>query len=110
MMTQEMLGETRRAPLDAQARDRLQKTLMRTIAELEDILPPELREELSDVTLPLSDEASEPELRLAQAQLVGWLEGLFHGIQASLFAQQMQMQAQAQNYPRRALDSTGQYL
>ena len=112
MMTQEMLGEMRRAPLDAQARDRLHATLDRTLDELREILPNELRDELADITLPLSDDASEGELRLAQAQLVGWLEGLFHGIQASLFAQQMQMQAQAQGYPRRSLPdgATGQYL
>jgi hypothetical protein len=112
MMTQEMLGETRRASLDTQARDRLHATLERTLEELREILPAELRDELADVTLPLSDDASEGELRLAQAQLVGWLQGLFHGIQASLFAQQMQMQAQAQGYPRRALPdgAPGQYL
>ena len=112
MMTQEMLGEMRRAPLDEQARERLHGTLDRTVEELREILPSELRDELADVTLPLPDDASEGELRLAQAQLVGWLQGLFHGIQASLFAQQMQMQAQAQAYPRRALTdgSTGQYL
>lgn len=112
MMTQEMLGEMRRAPLDEQARGRLHATLERTLEELREILPLELRDELADVTLPLSNDASEGELRLAQAQLVGWLQGLFHGIQASLFAQQMQMQAQAQAYPRRGLPegSTGQYL
>jgi hypothetical protein len=113
MMTQEMLGETRRAPLDEQARERLHATLARTLEELREILPSELRDELADVSLPLSEEASEGELRLAQAQLVGWLEGLFHGIQASLYAQQMQMQAQAQGYPRRTTlpdGTTGQYL
>jgi hypothetical protein len=116
MMTQEMLGEARRAPLDAQARTRLREIFDKTLGELKRILPPELERELNDVTLPLSDDPSEPELRLAQAQLVGWLEGLFHGIQASLFAQQMQMQAQAQGYPRRLPGSTtdgnpgGQYL
>ena len=113
MMTQEMLGDARRAPLDAQARERLHGILDKTLSELKRVLPPELERELDDVTLPLSGDPSEPELRLAQAQLVGWLEGLFHGIQASLFAQQMQLQQQAQGYPRRQLptgDGSGQYL
>jgi proteasome activator-like protein len=114
MMAQEMLGEARRAPLDEKARHRLREAIGRSIDELRTILPRELQRELDDVTFPLTDEPSESELRLAEAQLIGWLQGLFHGIQASLFAQQMQAQAQAQNYPRRSLPDNdgdaGRYL
>ena len=108
MMTQEMLGEARRAPLDDQARERMAGILEKTLKELKKILPTELERELEDVTLPLGDDPSEAELRMAQSQLVGWLEGLFHGIQAAVFAQQMQMQAQAQGFPRRQLPQGGE--
>jgi Bacterial proteasome activator len=76
-----------------------------SIKELEDGLSPELREELDRLTLPFEDSStpSDAELRVAQAQLVGWLEGLFHGIQTALFAQQMAAQAQLQEMRRRAL-------
>jgi hypothetical protein len=78
------------APLDDAGRQRLKEIHHRSIVELEDGLAPELRDELSRLTLPFGDTApSEAELRIAQAQLVGWLEGLFHGIQAALVAQQM---------------------
>jgi hypothetical protein len=109
-MTQELLAELRRAPLDPQARQRLKEIHERTLAELKEILPPELQEELSDITLPMQDDPSEAELRLAQAQLVGWLQGLFHGIQASMYSQLMQSQQAAQGLPRPKRDETGQYL
>ena len=90
-MIKQLLEEVRAAPLDEASRNRLREIHRTSITELEDGLAPELREELERLTLPFSEEAvpSEAELRVAQAQLVGWLEGLFHGIQTALFAQQM---------------------
>ena len=81
----------RAAPLDDASRNKLREIHRTSIRELEDGLAPELREELERLTLPFSDDGipSDAELRIAQAQLVGWLEGLFHGIQTALFAQQM---------------------
>ena len=89
-MVKQLLDEVRSAPLDEKGRARLAEIHQRSIAELEDGLAPELVEELERITQPFSDESpSDAELRIAQAQLVGWLEGLLHGIQATLFAQQM---------------------
>jgi len=67
-------------------------------------VPPELVDELERLSLPFTEEdlPSDAELRIAQAQLVGWLEGLFHGIQTTLFAQQMAARAQLEQM-RRAL-------
>jgi hypothetical protein len=90
-MIKQLLEEVRAAPLDEASRHRLREIHQRSITELEDGLAPELRDELERLSLPFEDGAtpSESELRVAQAQLVGWLEGLFHGIQAALVAQQM---------------------
>ena len=90
-MIKQLLEEVRAAPLDEAGRQRLMEIHRRSIIELEDGPAPELRDELERLTLPFEGETppSEAELRIAQAQLVGWLEGLFHGIQATLFAQQM---------------------
>jgi hypothetical protein len=90
-MIKQLLEEVRAAPLDEAGRQRLVEIHRRSITELEDGLAPELRDELERLTLPFADGSapSEAELRIAQAQLVGWLEGLFHGIQAALVAQQM---------------------
>nr|WP_091551730.1 bacterial proteasome activator family protein [Micromonospora pattaloongensis] len=90
-MIKQLLEEVRAAPLDEASRHRLREIHQRSITELEDGLAPELREELARLSLPFEEGAtpSEAELRVAQAQLVGWLEGLFHGIQAALVAQQM---------------------
>jgi hypothetical protein len=102
-MIKQLLEEVRSAPLDDAGRTRLAEIHRRSISELEEGLAPELIDELERITLPFGDEApSDAELRIAQAQLVGWLEGLFHGIQAALFAQQMAAQQQLQNM-RRAL-------
>ncbi|WP_276313716.1 bacterial proteasome activator family protein [Antribacter gilvus] len=103
-MIKRLLDEVRDAPLDEAARSRLAGIHERSIKELEDGLSPELMEELHRITLPFSDEGtpSDAELRVAQAQLVGWLEGLFHGIQTALVAQQMAAQAQLTQM-RRAL-------
>ena len=95
-MIKQLLEEVRSAPLDDAGRARLAEIFDRSIAELKDGLAPELVSELDRIALPFSDEAtpSDAELRIAHAQLVGWLEGLFHGIQAALFAQQMISQTQ----------------
>jgi hypothetical protein len=96
-MVKQLLEEVRSAPLDEKGRARLAEIHHRSIAELEDGLAPELVEELERITLPFTDDSpSDAELRIAQAQLVGWLEGLFHGIQTALVAQQMAAQAQLQ--------------
>src|SRR5450631_1616025 len=102
-MIKQLLEEVRAAPLDEAGRTRLAEIHRRSISELEQGLAPELIDELERITLPFGDETpSDAELRIAQAQLVGWLEGLFHGIQATLFAQQMAAQQQLQTM-RRAL-------
>jgi hypothetical protein len=90
-MIKQLLEEVRAAPLDDASRNRLRDIHRTSISELEDGLAPELRDELERLTLPFTEDGvpSDAELRIAQAQLVGWLEGLFHGIQTALFAQQM---------------------
>jgi hypothetical protein len=90
-MVKQLLDEVRQAPLDEASRERLAEVYERSVVELSGALSDDLQEELRMLTLPFSpDEVpSEGELRVAQAQLVGWLEGLFHGIQATLFAQQL---------------------
>jgi hypothetical protein len=102
-MIRQLLEEVRAAPLDEKSRARLKEIHASSIKELEDGLAPELVDELERLSLPFGDEVpSEAELRIAQAQLVGWLEGLFHGIQTTLFAQQMAARAQLEQM-RRAL-------
>jgi hypothetical protein len=103
-MIRQLLEEVRAAPLDEKSRARLKEIHSSSIKELEDGLAPELIDELERLSLPFEkDEVpSEAELRVAQAQLVGWLEGLFHGIQTTLFAQQMAARAQLEQM-RRAL-------
>lgn len=95
-MIKQLLEEVRAAPLDEAARVRLKEIHATSIKELESGLSPELREELDRLSLPFSDDSvpSESELRIAQAQLVGWLEGVFHGLQTALFAQQMAARVQ----------------
>jgi hypothetical protein len=101
-MVRTMLDEVRRAPLDDAGRRALREIHERSLHELEGVLSPELQQELSEVVLPFSAETpSESELRIAQAQLVGWLEGLFHGIQATLFTQQAMAQQQFEEVRRR---------
>ncbi len=104
-MIKQLLEEVRSAPLDDASRVRLREVHAASIRELEDGLAPELREELDRLTLPLREDAapSDAELRIAQAQLVGWLEGLFHGIQTALFAQQMAARAQLEQMRHGAL-------
>jgi hypothetical protein len=95
-MIRQLLEEVKAAPLDEASRNRLKQIHRASIKELEAGLAPELVEELDRLTLPFTDEAtpSDGELRIAQAQLVGWLEGLFHGIQTTIYAQQMAARAQ----------------
>jgi len=89
-MVRLLLEEVRQAPLDEAGRARLREIYEISVRELASSLSPDLAAELDRITMPLVEETpSEAELRIAQAQLVGWLEGLFHGIQATLFAQQM---------------------
>ena len=103
-MIRQLLEEVRAAPLDEKSRARLKEIHQSSVKELEDGLAPELVNELERLSLPFTDDEvpSEAELRVAQAQLVGWLEGLFHGIQTTLFAQQMAARAQLEQM-RRAL-------
>ena len=97
-MIRQLLEEVKSAPVDEKSRARLREIYEQSIHELEDGLAPELVQELDRLSLPFTEEApSEAELRIAQAQLVGWLEGLFHGIQAALYAQQVQAQSQLHN-------------
>jgi hypothetical protein len=89
-MVKALLEEVRTASLDEPGRDRLKAIFEESIEQLRGSLSPDLAEELASLSPPFSDPTpTEAELRIAQAQLVGWLEGLFHGIQATLFAQQM---------------------
>jgi hypothetical protein len=105
-MIRQLLDEVKAAPLDEASRQRLRSIHSASIAELKEGLAPELVSELDRITLPFSIEETptDAELRIAQAQLVGWLEGLFHGIQTALFAQQMAARAQLEQM-RRALPS-----
>ncbi len=104
-MIKQLLEEVRAAPLDDASRNRLRDIHQSSIRELEQGLAPELREELERITLPFTEgeTPTDAELRIAQAQLVGWLEGVFHGIQTALFAQQMAARAQLEEMRRKAL-------
>ncbi len=105
-MVKQLLDEVRSAPLDAAGRKRLAEIHHQSIEELKDGLAPELVDELERIAAPFTEESpSDPELRIAHAQLVGWLEGLFHGIQTALVAQQMAAQQQLQQM--RALPQAG---
>jgi hypothetical protein len=101
-MIRQLLEEVKAAPLDEASRNRLKEIHHASIAELESGLAPELVEELERLSLPFTDESvpSEGELRIAQAQLVGWLEGLFHGIQTAIYAQQVAARAQLEQMRR----------
>lgn len=117
-MVRQLLEEVRSAPLDEASRSRMKEIYEQSVSELGEVLSPDLREELESLSLPFAEGQvpSESELRVAHAQLVGWLEGLFQGIQATLFAQQMQSRAQLEEMRRRSLPAPdqgsgpGQYL
>ena len=104
-MIKQLLEEVKAAPLDDASRTRLKDIHLSSIRELGQGLAPDLREELERLALPFTEESvpSDAELRIAQAQLVGWLEGLFHGIQTALFAQQMAARAQLEQMRQGAL-------
>lgn len=103
-MTKQLLDEVRQAPLDDASRARLKEIYETSVRELASGLSPDLASELSRLALPFeSATPSDAELRVAQAQLVGWLEGLFHGIQATLFAQQMAARSQLEEMRQRGL-------
>ena len=106
-MIKQLLDEVRQSPLDEKARTRLAEIYETSVRELAEGLSPDLRDELGRMSMPLGDLPSEAELRVAQAQLVGWLEGLFHGIQATLFAQQVAAQSQLQQMRQRGLPQGG---
>ena len=118
-MIKQLLEEVRSAPLDEASRERLKKTHAASLLELKSGLTPDLSEELDRLALPFSDDStpSDAELRIAQAQLVGWLEGVFHGLQTALVAQQMAARMQIEPMRRglptgqqQPTPSTGQYL
>jgi hypothetical protein len=103
-MIKQLLEEARQTELDSASRRHLREIYERSLRELDDTLSPELSAELDRIALAFGDaEPTDAELRIAHAQLVGWLEGLFHGIQATLFAQQMAAQAQLEQMRRKSL-------
>ena len=103
-MIRGVLDEIRQAPLDEGSRNRVREIYDTSVNELGSVLSPELREELGRLSLPFTEGTpSESELRIAQAQLVGWLEGLFQGIQAMLFAQQMESRRNLEELRQRGL-------
>ncbi|HYX79516.1 MAG TPA: proteasome activator [Actinomycetota bacterium] len=102
-MVRELLEETRAATLDEPGRVRLRQIYERSLGELTDVLSDDLKDELASLAPPMSGVPSDAEIRVAQAQLVGWLEGLFHGIQAAMFAQQAAARAQFEELRRRGL-------
>jgi Protein of unknown function (DUF2587) len=102
-MVRELLEETRHASLDESGRTRLAEVYQRSVEELGESISEDLRDELAALAPPVGKVPSESEIRIAQAQLVGWLEGLFHGIQAAMFAQQAAARAQFEELRRRGL-------
>jgi hypothetical protein len=106
-MTRAMLDEVRQSELDEAGRRRILETHQASLEEMRDVLSDDLREELADMFMPLEGDASESELRIVQAQLVGWLEGLFAGIQATLLSQQAAAANQLQEMRMRAIEAQG---
>lgn len=102
-MVRELLEETRHTSLDESGRKRLAEVYQRSVEELGESISEDLRDELAALAPPVGPVPSESEIRIAQAQLVGWLEGLFHGIQAAMFAQQATARAQFEELRRRGL-------
>ena len=115
-MVKQLLDEVHQAPLDERSRQRLREVHERSIIELSDGLSPELQAELKRLALPFTEDETptDAELRIAQAQLVGWLEGVFHGIQAAMVSQQLAARAQLEGRGRQLPgghgDAGGQYL
>lgn len=104
-MVRELLEETRQTSVDERGRAQLRQIYERSLMELRDVLSSDLQQELEALAIPLEGVPTESEIRVAQAQLVGWLEGLFHGIQAALWSQQMAARAQFEEMRRRGLPS-----
>ncbi len=104
-MIRELVEEVRQTPMDDRGRTRLADIYRNSIDQLKDSLSEDLRRELDSLALPLESDSSEAEIKVAQAQLLGWLEGLFHGIQAALWAQHMQAQSALEEMSRRQLPS-----
>ncbi len=102
-MVRELLDETRQTSVDEKGRERLRQIYERSLVELNEVLSPDLQDELSALAIPMKVTPTESEIRIAQAQLVGWLEGLFHGIQAAIWSQQMAARAQFEELRRRGL-------
>jgi hypothetical protein len=102
-MVRQLLDDTRQATLDEAGRKRLADIYQRSVTELGESISQDLKEELAELAPPLGGVPSESEIRIAQAQLVGWLEGLFHGIQAAMFAQQAAARQQFEELRRRGL-------
>src|SRR5690242_16605916 len=102
-MVRELLDETRAAPPDERGRAMLRNAYEKAVNELSDVLSDDLKRELEQLAPPMEEVPTESELRVAQALLVGWLEGLFHGIQAAMWAQQMAARAQFDELRRRSL-------
>src|SRR5256885_6612421 len=102
-MVRELLDETRQASLDEPGRKRLAEIYDRSVGELREVLSEDLRDELASLAPPMDGVPTESEIRVAQAQLVGWLEGLFHGIQAAMFTQQAAARAPFEELRRRGL-------
>ncbi len=100
-MTRAMLDEVRQAPLDEAGRKRLAEVHARSLDELREVLSQDLLDEFDEIMVPLDESVTEAGIRIAQAQLIGWLEGLFHGIQASLWSQQMTAQSQLAEMQKR---------
>jgi len=105
-MVRELLEETRQASMDEPGRVRLREVYDRALGELGEVLSEDLKEELDSLAPRMEGVPTESEIRVAQAQLVGWLEGLFHGIQAAMFAQQAAARAQFEELRRRGLPGT----
>lgn len=106
-MAKQLLDEVRAAPLDEASRQRTREVYETSVKELADVLSDDLKEELARLALPFEEGTpSDAELRIAHAQLVGWLEGLFQGIQAMLFAQQMESRQRLEEMRRRSLPQT----
>jgi hypothetical protein len=106
-MVRELLEETRQTSIDERGRVQLRQIYERSLGELKDVLSPDLQRELQELAPPMEGVPTESEIRVAQAQLVGWLEGLLHGIQAALWTQQMAARAQFEEMRRRGLPAGG---
>lgn len=102
-MIRELVEEVRQTGIDEGGRERLATIYQRSIGELKESLSADLQQELEELMAPVESSSTEWEIRVAQAQLLGWLEGLFHGIQAALWSQQMQARAALDEMRRRGL-------